>query len=70
MYIEKLDITKVKHNALLSELPLYEKLNVIKTDETFMGYAMSYKFELVEKKIHQLSQKHVNQQLKICLMIL
>ena len=49
MYIEKLDITKVKHIDLLSELALYEKLNVVKTDEAFMGYAMSYKVELVEK---------------------
>ena len=49
MYIEKLDITKVKHIDLLSELALYEQLNVVKTDEAFMGYAMSYKVELVEK---------------------
>ena len=49
MYIEKLDSTKVKHIDLLSELALYEQLNVVKTDEAFMGYAMSYKVELVEK---------------------
>ena len=49
MYIEKLDITKVKHIDLLSELALYEQLNVVKTDGAFMGYAMSYKVELVEK---------------------
>ena len=34
---------------LLSELPFYEELNVIKTDHAFKGYAMSYKVELVEK---------------------
>ena len=35
---------------MLSELPFYEELNVIKTNHTFRGYAMSYKVELVEKK--------------------
>ena len=35
---------------MLSELPFYEELNVIKTDHAFKGYAMSYKVKLVEKK--------------------
>ena len=35
---------------LLSELPFYEELNVIKTDRVFRGYVMCYKIELVEKK--------------------
>ena len=35
---------------MLSELPFYEELNVIKTNHAFRGYAMSYKKELVEKK--------------------
>ena len=35
---------------LLSELPFYEKLNVIKTNHAFRGYAMSYKDEIVEEK--------------------
>ena len=30
--------------------PLYEELNVLKTNHTFTGYAMNYKVELVEKK--------------------
>ena len=30
--------------------PLYEELNVLKTNHTFRGYAMNYKVELVEKK--------------------
>ena len=29
----------------------YEGLNVIKTNDAFRGYAMSYKVKLVEKKI-------------------
>ena len=36
---------------MLSELPFYEELNVIKT-KAFIGYAMSYKVKLVEKKDH------------------
>ena len=35
---------------MLSELPFYEELNVIKTNHAFRGCAMSYKKELVEKK--------------------
>ena len=30
--------------------PLYEELNVLKTNHTFRGYAINYKVELVEKK--------------------
>ena len=35
---------------MLSELSFYEELNVIKTDNAFRGYAMSYKVEIIEKK--------------------
>ena len=35
---------------MLSELPFYEELNVIKTNHAFRGYAMSYKVEIIEKK--------------------
>ena len=35
---------------LLAELPFYERLSVIKTDQAFSGYARSYKVEIVEKK--------------------
>ena len=30
--------------------PLAEQLSVIKTDQAFKGYAMSYKVKIVEKK--------------------
>ena len=40
----------LKNIDLLSELTLYEELNVIKRNHAFRGYAMSYKIELVEKK--------------------
>ena len=42
---------KVKNIDRLAELPFYEQLSVIKTDQAFKGYAMSYKVEIVEKKI-------------------
>ena len=51
-YIEKPKFKCLKNIDLLSELLFYEELNVIKTDHAFKGYAMSYKAELVEKKIH------------------
>ena len=49
-YIEKPKIKRLKNIDLLSELPFYEELNVIKTDHAFEEYAMSYKVELDEKK--------------------
>ena len=35
---------------MISDLPFNDELNVIKTNHAFIGYAMSYKVELVEKK--------------------
>ena len=35
---------------MLSEIPFYEELNVIKTNHAFREYSMSYKIELGEKK--------------------
>ena len=49
-YIDKPKIKPLKKIVLLSELPFYEELNVLKTDLAFKGYEMSYKVELVEKK--------------------
>ena len=49
-HIEKSKIKSLKNIDLLSELPFYEELNVIKTNHAFRGYAMRYKVELVEKK--------------------
>ena len=48
--IEKPKIKCLKNIDLFSELPFYEKLNVIKTNHAFRGDAMSYKVELVGKK--------------------
>ena len=52
MFIEKPKIKRLKNMDLLSELPFYGELNVIKTDHAFNGYVMSYKVKLAEKKIH------------------
>ena len=48
--IEKPKIKRLKNIDLLVELPFYDQLNIIKTDQTFSGYAASYKVEIVEKK--------------------
>ena len=49
-HIEKPKIKRLKNIDLLSELPFYEELNVIKTGPAFKGYSMSYKVEITEKK--------------------
>ena len=48
--IEK-SVKSSKNIDRLVELPFYEQLSIIKTDQAFKGYAMSYKVEIVEKKI-------------------
>ena len=47
--IERL-IKRLKNLDPLVELPFYEQLSITKTDQTFKGYAMSYKVEIIEKK--------------------
>ena len=68
-YIEKPKIKRLKNIDLLSELPFYEELNVIKANHAFRGYALSYKVKIIEKKIQLNSLKQVNQVLKTCLVI-
>ena len=48
-HIEKLKIKRLKKTDLISELPFYEELNLIKTNHAFRRYAMSYKVEIIEK---------------------
>ena len=50
-YVQKPRIKCLKNIDLLSEIPFYEELSVIKTNHAFKGCAISYKVELVEKKI-------------------
>ena len=68
-HIEKPKIKRLKNIDLLSELPFYEELNVIKTNHTFRGYEMRYKVEIIEKKIRLNSYKQVNHVLQTCLVI-
>ena len=49
--IEKPNIKCLKIIDLLSELPYYEELSPLKTDKVFRGYAMTYKVQLIDKKI-------------------
>ena len=48
--IEKPKIKRLKNIDLLAELPFYDQLNIIKTDQAFSGYARSYRIEIVDKK--------------------
>ena len=47
--IGKPRIKDLKSIDLLSELPFYEEVNIIKTNQAFKVYTMSYKVELVER---------------------
>ena len=48
--IEKPKVKYLKNIDQLAEIPFYEQLSVIKTNQAFRGYAMSYKVEIVERK--------------------
>ena len=47
--IKKPKVKRLKNIDRLIELPFYEQLNVIKTDQASSGYAMTYKVEIVER---------------------
>ena len=48
--IEKPKVKYLKNIDQLAEIPFYEQLSVIKTNQAFRGYAMSYKVEIIERK--------------------
>ena len=48
--IEKPKTKPLKNVDLLAELPFHKQLSIIKTDQAFSGYAVSYKVEIVDKK--------------------
>ena len=48
--IKKPKIKRLKNIDQLAELPFYEQLSIIKTNQALRGYAMSYKVEIVERK--------------------
>ena len=53
--IKKPKIKRLKNIDQLAELPFFEQLSIIKTNQGFRGYAMLYKVETVEKKIQLFS---------------
>ena len=48
--IKKRKVRRLKNIDRLAGLPFYEQLGVIKADQAFRGYAMSHKFEIIERK--------------------
>ena len=61
-----IDQTKIKclsNVNLLAELPFHDQLSIIKTDQAFSGYAMSYKVErkdpIVQLEASKLSIKNL-----------
>ena len=58
-------LKKIKNIDWLSELPFYDELSIIKTDQAFKGYEMLYKVGIIDKK-DPLAQLET---LKTCLMI-
>ena len=46
-FYNKPKLKRLKNIDQLIELPFYEQLDVIKTDQAFNGYAMSYKVEII-----------------------
>ena len=51
-FIEKLEVKKLSNVKLLQELPFYNELSIVRNNSAFSGYAMSFKVEIVDKKIH------------------
>ena len=48
--IEKPKVKRLKNIDQLVERPFYKQLSVIKTDQAFKWYTMSYKVEIIEKR--------------------
>ena len=48
--MEKPQVKRKKKNDPSIELSFYEQLSVIKTDQAFSGYEMSYKVKIIERK--------------------
>ena len=48
--IEKPKVKRLKNTDRLIKLPFHEQLSVIKTDQAFSGYTMSYKVKILDKK--------------------
>ena len=48
--IKKPKVKRLKSIERSAELPFYEQLSVIKTDQVFRRYAMSYEVEIIDRK--------------------
>ena len=48
--IEKPEVERLKNIDQLAELPFFEQASIIKTNQAFREYAMSYKVEIVKQK--------------------
>ena len=48
--VKKPKVKRLKNINLLSELPFYKEVTVIKTDHAFRGYAKSFKVEIIGRK--------------------
>ena len=48
--IKKRKVKRLQNIDQLTELLFYQQLDVIKTDQAFSGYAISYKVEIIAKK--------------------
>ena len=57
---KKTKIKRLKNIDRLAELPFYEQLSVMKTNQAFRRYAMSYKVETVERKVPIVPASKVN----------
>ena len=49
--IKKPNVERLNNIDRLAELPFYEQLSVMKTNQAFRGYGMSYKVENVERNV-------------------
>ena len=47
---KKSKVKRLKNFVRLAELPFYKQLSVIKTNQAFIGNAMSCKVEIIERK--------------------
>ena len=50
-FIKKWKVKRLKNIDRLVEFPFYEQLSIIKEYQAFRGYTMTYKVEIIEKKI-------------------
>ena len=49
--VKKSKVKRLKNIDRLAELPFSEQLSVIKTNQAFRGYGMSYKVEIIARKV-------------------